>query len=72
MKMKVDELELMDGAIDIFDTDVQAALSGDKLPGYNDYLMSIRSNPNWRFTKKANESAAGFLDTLLKMWGKVG
>lgn len=72
MKMKVDELELMDGAIDIFDTDVQAALTGDKLPGYNDYLMNIRANPNWRFTKKANESAAGFLDTLLKMWGKVG
>lgn len=72
MKMKTDELELMDGAIDIFDPDVQAALSGDKLPGSNDYLMGIRANPAWRFTKKANESAAGFLDTLLKMWGKVG
>lgn len=72
MKMKTDELELMDGAIDIFDPDVQTALSGDKLPGSNEYLMQVRANPNWRFTKKANEGAAGFLDTLLKMWGKVG
>lgn len=72
MKMKADELELMDGAIDIFDPDVQSALTGDKLPGSNEYLMKVRSNPNWRFTKKANESAAGFLDALLKMWGKVG
>jgi hypothetical protein len=72
MKWKADELELAEGAIDLFDTDVQAALSGDKLPGVNDYIMAIRSNPAWRFTKKANESAAGFLDTLLKMWGKVG
>lgn len=72
MKMKTDELELMDGAIDIFDPDVQMALSGDKLPGSNEYLMKVRANPNWRFTKKANESAAGFVDALLKMWGKVG
>jgi hypothetical protein len=72
MKMKTDELELMDGAIDIFDPDVQTALSGDKLPGSNEYLMKVRANPNWRFTKKANEGAAGFIDTLLKMWGKVG
>jgi hypothetical protein len=72
MKMKTDELELMDGAIDIFDPDVQMALSGDKLPGSNEYLMKVRANPNWRFTEKANEGAAGFIDTLLKMWGKVG
>jgi len=72
MRMKAEELELAEGAVDIFDADVQAALSGDKLPGPNDYLMAVRANPAWRFTKKANESAAGFVDTLLKMWGKVG
>ena len=68
-KLKTDELELMDGAIDIFDDDVQSALTADKLPGYNEYLMQVRSNPQYRFTKKANESAAGFLDMLTKLWG---
>jgi hypothetical protein len=72
MKAKANELELSDGEVDIFDPDVQAAISGDKLPGSLDYLMQIRSDPRYRFTKKANEGAAGFLDTLLRMWGKVG
>ena len=72
MKAKTSELELSEGEIDIFDSDVQSALSGDKLPGSLDYLMQVRSDPRYRFTKKANEGAAGFLDTLLRMWGKVG
>jgi hypothetical protein len=72
MKAKTSELELSEGEVDIFDSDVQSALSGDKLPGSLDYLMQVRSDPRYRFTKKANESAAGFLDTLLRMWGKVG
>jgi hypothetical protein len=72
MKAKTSELELSEGEVDIFDSDVQSALSGDKLPGNLDYLMQVRSDPRYRFTKKANESAAGFLDTLLRMWGKVG
>lgn len=72
MKAKTSELELSDGEVDIFDPDVQSALSGDKLPGSLDYLMQVRSDPRYRFTKKANEGAAGFLDTLLRMWGKVG
>lgn len=72
MKTKMEELELSEGAVDIFDADVQAALAADKLPSQIDYLMQVRSNPNWRFTKKANESAAGFVDTILKTWGFVG
>lgn len=72
MRAKTNELELSEGEVDIFDPDVQAAISGDKLPGSLDYLMQVRSDPRYRFTKKANESAAGFLDTLLRMWGKVG
>lgn len=71
-KLKTSELELADGAVDIFDPDVQAALSADKLISPNEYLMLVRQNPNYRFTKKANESAAGFLDTILKAWGFVG
>ena len=72
MKTKTSELELSEGEVDIFDSDVQSALSGDKLPGSLDYLMQIRSDPRYRFTKKANEGAAGFLDTITRMWGKVG
>lgn len=70
--LKTQELELADGAIDIFDPDVQAALTGDRLLTPDEYAMELRKNPNWRFTKKANETAAGFLDTLLKTWGFVG
>ena len=72
LKMKLDELELADGSIDIFDPDVQAALSGDKLMSPTEFTMLNRSNPIWKTTKKANESAANFVNTILKMWGKVG
>jgi hypothetical protein len=72
LKMKIDELELPEGSIDIFDPDVQAALSGDKLMSPTDFTMLNRANPAWRTTRKANESAANFVNTILKMWGKVG
>jgi hypothetical protein len=65
-------LELPSGSIDIFDADVQAALNGEKLMGDIEYETKIRSNPAYRKTKQANEYAASFLDTILKMWGKVG
>lgn len=70
-KLKTSELELADGAVDIFDADVQAALTGDKLMNPMDYTGLLRQNPNWKFTKKANESAAGLVDTFLKTWGSV-
>jgi hypothetical protein len=70
--LKAQELELADGMIDIFDADVQAAITGDKLLTPDEYTMELRKNPNWRFTKKANETAAGFLDAVLKTWGYVG
>lgn len=72
LKMKLDELELADGSIDIFDPDVQAALTGDKLMEPSEFIMLNRANPIWKRTKKANESAANFVNTILKMWGKVG
>lgn len=71
---KENELELTKGSVDIFDDYVQKALRSDTLPTDNDYIMSIRKDPNlgWKYTSKANEASAGFLDTLLKTWGKVG
>ena len=71
---KENELELTKGSVNIFDDYVQKALRADTLPTDNDYIMSIRKDPNlgWKYTGKANEAGAGFLDTLLKTWGKVG
>ena len=71
-KLKIDELELADGTVDIFDNDVQAALRADNLMNPLDYTAQLRQNPNWRYTRKANESAAGLVDTILKTWGAVG
>ena len=72
IKKKQDTLELADGSVDIFDADVQSAMSGDKLMSDYDYELKLRSNPAWRKTKAANEGAASLLDTILTMWGKVG
>jgi hypothetical protein len=72
MKAKADVLELSDGSIDIFDPDVQSALSADKLPGRLDYEMQLRANPAYRNTRAFNEGAAGLLDGILRMFGKVG
>lgn len=71
-KTRDSELELTQGTTDIFNDNVQKALNGEKLQDQNDYLLGIRTDPNWRFTKKANESSAGFIDAILKTWGKVG
>lgn len=69
---KLEVLEMADGSVDIFDPDVQAALNGEKLMGDIEYETRLRSNPAFRKTKQANEYAAGFLDQILKMFGKVG
>lgn len=70
-KLKQDELELADGSVDVFDSDVQSAITGDKLLTPDELTMKVRTNPNWRKTKKANESGTEFLNSLLQLWGKV-
>lgn len=70
-KLKQDELELADGSVDVFDSDVQSAITGDKLLTPDELTMKVRTNPNWRKTKKANESGTEFLNSLLELWGKV-
>lgn len=69
-KQKV--LELSDGSVDTFDPDVQWALSRDKLPGDIEYETRLRSLPQYRNTRAANEYAADLIHTMTKMWGKVG
>ena len=71
-KARDKELELAPGTTDIFQDNVQKAIKAPTLQDQNDYLLGVRSDPSWRFTKGANESSAGFLDAVLKTWGKVG
>jgi len=72
-RKKEAELELTANSVNIFDDSVQKALRYDKGPmNENDYIATIRQDPNWRYTKKANEASAGFINTILKTWGKVG
>jgi len=71
-RMKEDEMGLVEGDIDIYDDDVQKAIGGADISTKNDFISSVRSNPLWRKTPKANEMAATFINTILKSWGKVG
>lgn len=71
-RLKESEYGLVNNAVSIYDTDVQNAISGQKIASNNDFILGIRSNPAWRKTPKANEMAAQWVNTLLKSWGKVG
>lgn len=71
-RLKEDELERPLNSIDIYDSNVQNALRGDKLQNINDFTLGVRSLSDWRYTKKANEAAAGLVDTIARMWGRIG
>ena len=63
---------MVGNSVSIYDADVQNAISGDKIYSNNDFILGVRSKPEWRKTPKANEMAANFINTLLQTWGKVG
>jgi hypothetical protein len=71
-RLKEQEMGLVENDVDIYDTDVQKAIGGADVSSVNDFILGVRSNPNWRKTPKANEMAATFINTILKSWGKVG
>lgn len=71
-RLKENEFGYAANAVSIYDQDVQKAISGDKIFGVNDFINTVRSDPAWRKTAKANELAATWVNTLLKSWGKVG
>lgn len=71
-RLKENEFGYGQNTVDIYDRDVQKAISGDKIFGVNDFINTVRSDPAWRKTAKANELAAQWVNTLLKSWGKVG
>ena len=71
-RLKEQEMGLVDNAVDIYDTDVQKAIGGADVSSVNDFILGVRSNPEWRKTPKANEMAATFINSILKSWGKVG
>ena len=70
--IKARELDLNAKDVNVFDDDIQTAITGDKLLGPEDFTTLVRKNPNWRYSSTANESAAQFLNSLLKTFGKVG
>ena len=70
--IKARELDLNAKDVNVFDDDIQTAITGDKLLGPEDFTTLVRKNPNWRYGSTANESAAQFLNSLLKTFGKVG
>lgn len=70
--IKARELDMNAREINVFDPDIQSAISGEKLLGPEDFTTLVRKNPNWRYSSTANESAAQFLNSLLKTFGKVG
>lgn len=71
-RLKENEFGYTQNAVSIYDQDVQKAISGDKIFGVNDFINTVRSDPAWRKTAKANELAAQWVNQLLKSWGKVG
>jgi hypothetical protein len=71
-RIKENEYGLVQNSVNIYDQDVQSAISGDKIFSNNDFILGVRAKPEWRKTPKANEMAASFINTLLKTWGKVG
>ena len=70
--IKARELDLNAKEINVFDSDIQSAISGEKLLGPEDFTTLVRKNPNWRYSSTANESSAQFLNSLLRTFGKVG
>lgn len=71
-RLKENEFGYGQNTVSIYDNDVQKAISGDKIYGVNDFINTVRTDPAWRKTAKANELAAQWVNTLLKSWGKVG
>lgn len=71
-RIKENEYGLVGNSINIYDSDVQSAISGDKIYSNNDFILGVRSKPEWRKTPKANEMAATFINKLLTTFGKVG
>jgi hypothetical protein len=70
--IKARELDLNARDVNVFDDDIQTAITGDKLLGPEDFTTLVRKNPNWRYSSTANESSAQFINSLLKTFGKVG
>lgn len=71
-RLKENEFGYGQNTVSVYDPDVQKAISGDKIYGVNDFINTVRTDPAWRKTAKANELAAQWVNTLLKSWGKVG
>lgn len=60
--------------VDVFDPDIQAALTGDgnKIMSLNDFLVKMKSKPEWAMTQNAREEASNYATTILRNFGLIG
>ena len=70
--IKARELDLNEQQVNIFDEDIQKAISGDTLLGPEDFTNLTRKNPNWRYGSTANNLAAQFINSISTTFGKIG
>jgi stress response protein SCP2 len=73
-------LELPDEAIDVFDEDIQTALTNRDATGkqqngvmnLTDFQIKLRKDPRWSKTSNAREEASSYANSILKSFGLVG
>lgn len=73
-------LELPDNAIDVFDEDIQSALTNKDENGkqqngvmnLTDFQIKLRKDPRWSKTNNAREEASNYANNILKAFGLVG
>jgi|688.fasta_scaffold53623_2 hypothetical protein len=70
--IKARELDLNPKEINVFDDDIQKAITGDTLLGPEDFTNLVRKNPNWRYGSTANNLAAQFINSISTTFGKIG
>lgn len=71
MSKKAQLLELNPAEITINDTDIQRALTGEKLKPLYEFEMDLRKNPQWEYTNNAREEASGYAYTILRDFGLI-
>jgi hypothetical protein len=73
-------LELPDEAIDVFDEDIQTALTNRDATGkqqngvmnLTDFQIKLRKDPRWSKTSNAREEASSYANSILRSFGLVG
>lgn len=70
--IKARELDMSAKEINVFDPDIQTAITGEKLLGPEDFTNLVRKNPDWRYRSTAFNLAAQFINSISTTFGKIG